>query len=1563
VSVDLATVWTDLDPSLPVALLPVRIETRFGSRQAVDGAGNAVEIPVLRVRIYPDELSVVAGREGLRAAEIKAGTAFWDEHGRGAVDDTDVADRQRRLVLWERLTRQVGVARAPHVARATRDGAPPALEGDAPPATARLLPDAWVVIASVDQNPLRVVIDRAGKPDTIQVGIAPGTQPFDAEDPSLAKDPALRWLTDFATAETEGMATTIDLLDADHARLLSPDRWPSRVESLTVLGVRSPQAERTPISEATALTDLLSAHAATDRISFVPTGTPTNNLGDRRSGWSGTPDPFAAYDRTISPPTPGATDGALRGETTATAEAALTAALGLEPGVLSGLDAATDPGQSLASAMSRALFPVTFGEFLQTLLHPVNKKINVAQFAAQLDEATAWAQDFIPSYVRGRGPLPTLRVGRQPYGVLPITLRYRWAARADDPPLLAPLVNVLGRLGSFWDGAFWDGSSSSMPRVDEDHGTLEEASAALTRVLGQGPVPHPGAYASSRATGSIASLLYFLDPVVELPQIQLDPGSSIPTFPGKERLAAEVLTLGYRYLIGDFNATTKGSLLQGLTISPGMQLGAEATADGSGAKAADYLAALAASTPPPAEPPTALLYQLLRRSLVLSGEVDEASFLREIAPVLFEQRFTLGPELRTSSIDEAERIRGLVEGPIAALADTEAARRFDLPEAMGTSSLREVVRHPEWTAVLDEALQIQRPGVAGFHGTVAAIQTLADAGRGPNALTDDDYARLLGETLACTGSRLDAWFTAVATHRLDAQRRAGGTPGVQIGHWGIVTNLVRRDHRDQQPAPEGWTPPVGSDGTVTRLGGADQVGYVHAPSLDHARTAGVLRAAEVAHGRSQSTLSALDLTSRRARAARSTIDAVASGQPLGAVLGARLERVLGDAGLHDLVPLLRQRYPQHRATGDPGTPAAGSDAVVPPEIVDGLDVWQAGPHVFDDLPDFATRREDFAGIYRELDLIVEAVADSVVAEGVHQQVTGRPQAANATFAAMAHGGKPPTDLDVLSTPRTGLTIDHRVVLSLDPTATPRSDWNMDAPRAKLAPELELWAQSLLREPGAVAIHVGDREEPIALSDLGVCALDVIVESADMRPADTSDAARQSLLDRRVLAAAGLSAASGVSVTNEDGDWSTLVAMATAIAGVLGAARPVTPVDVASPPNTAPGTASTVVEPPPPVSPEEIATRVVPLRALLGALLAAIAEVRDQCGADVPDDAPKDPSLLAPFAGLGLSGSIGLPGDATAGAARAAAAAATALLVDVARRLAASVDPTVPVVSGALPTGTDLPTPTQLDDAFVALRTAPTAAATLTDLFRITAGQAVLPVFAVAAPLAGAQVSTDPARDPGSAPLAKVDAWLSRASRVRDRLAAYDDLRLFADPTGSGPLVACQLPWVETEAWVAGPLPKDPTGNPLRGWTRPDGPRLHVVVAGPSGAAGPAGDGVVHGIVLDEFSEVLPSPTVTTGVAIHYDGPNARPPQSVLLAVHPGHAEPWSAALLAQYVDEAMFLARIRLVELEDLRYPALDQYLPLAFVREGNPDIPDLTETYKQPYTAAMLAAIRLAAR
>src|SRR6185369_5143421 len=71
-------------------------------------------------------------------------------------------------------------------------------------------------------------------------------------------------------------------------------------------------------------------------------------------------------------------------------------------------------------------------------------------------------------------------------------------------------------------------------------------------------------------------------------------------------------------------------------------------------------------------------------------------------------------------------------------------------------------------------------------------------------------------------------------------------------------------------------------------------GYIHAPSLGQAATAAVLRSGYLAHRREQDSPLAVDLSSRRVRLALGLLDGVRAGQPLGALLGYRLER-----GLHE----------------------------------------------------------------------------------------------------------------------------------------------------------------------------------------------------------------------------------------------------------------------------------------------------------------------------------------------------------------------------------------------------------------------------------------------------------------------------------------------------------------------------------------------------------------------------------------------------------------------------------------------------------------------------------------
>jgi hypothetical protein len=68
---------------------------------------------------------------------------------------------------------------------------------------------------------------------------------------------------------------------------------------------------------------------------------------------------------------------------------------------------------------------------------------------------------------------------------------------------------------------------------------------------------------------------------------------------------------------------------------------------------------------------------------------------------------------------------------------------------------------------------------------------------------------------------------------------------------------------------------------------------------------------------------------------------------------------------------------------------------------------------------------------------------------------------------------------------------------------------------------------------------------------------------------------------------------------------------------------------------------------------------------------------------------------------------------------------------------------------------------------------------------------------------------------------------------------------------------------------------------------------------------------------------------TTGLAVHANGPGARAPQCLLLAVTPD-LEPWSREKILAVVDGARDLARIRLVTLE--RLPLAATVLPAARV-------------------------------
>ena len=74
-------------------------------------------------------------------------------------------------------------------------------------------------------------------------------------------------------------------------------------------------------------------------------------------------------------------------------------------------------------------------------------------------------------------------------------------------------------------------------------------------------------------------------------------------------------------------------------------------------------------------------------------------------------------------------------------------------------------------------------------------------------------------------------------------------------------------------------------------------------------------------------------------------------------------------------------------------------------------------------------------------------------------------------------------------------------------------------------------------------------------------------------------------------------------------------------------------------------------------------------------------------------------------------------------------------------------------------------------------------------------------------------------------------------------------------------------------------------------------------------------------------------STATSLSFHYDAPASRPPQVILLAATPAADRPWSADMLVDIVNEAVNLARLRL--LTPTQIPGAGAILPTVFLPQN----------------------------
>jgi hypothetical protein len=756
--------------------------------------------------------------------------------------------------------------------------------------------------------------------------------------------------------------------------------------------------------------------------------------------------------------------------------------------------------------------------------------------------------------------------------------------------------------------------------------------------------------------------------------------------------------------------------------------------------------------------------------------------------------------------------------------------------------------------------------------------------RNQSAAAVDRAAR---QTLDLTGHRFDAWLTSLASRRLAGLRRSSSGGGLVVGGYGwLEGGLTPRPPF----TPVDATPPGERSGLVYDPSNA---GHLQAPSVAQAVTAAVLRSGQLTHADPDNATApnpfAVDLSSRRVRLANFLLDALREGQPLGIVLGYRFERALYDRGPAGFVAAFRSAVER----GGPTPPPARA----PVDVVDGVKLlrlnataggiqWGSGG-----LP-LQTDSEVQAALALLQDDI-DAVADALVAESVHQTLQGNYARAGAALAAAGVEEVHPPELEFVNTPRTGSSVTHRRLRFLD-EPEPASPWVRDA-RDLAEPAVAAWIAAALPPPAKVRAdfvlrdrHLGEAFAGVftrRLSDLGPSPAEILAAAASRADLERRLALHELDPARRpagaaVDALAQLLPEPATPLGAGDVYLTDALELARVAADLLAGARPLDARDLGMPGQVAAAGINPAAD---------LLPRANDARSALSQVASGLT------------DALAAGSAAAMRAALTTAARFGIPGAWPLSAAPRVGEPEIPEMVDELRRQAGAV----------------------LGEAdrrkAAADQIAGRASLTVTDygeLFLVLFGESfrLIPRFTLAdATLAGrafsAVVSGPVTGD--QEPL----AWFARMARVRSAAGTVETMAGYEEALGTGTGLALsigQLPVPAagaTQRWVG--LPVD--GPPRT--TRIPANTLSLVAVGRP----PTTSGTVAGLLLDEWVETVPGARETAALTFHYDAPGSTAPHAILIAVAPRLDQPrWSLDDLAATLLETLDLAKVRPVDPADI---------------------------------------------
>ncbi len=886
------------------------------------------------------------------------------------------------------------------------------------------------------------------------------------------------WIANFDKTIQVGMAMRIPL----------PEPFVSRgFDRLMVLGIR---VSSTPADHKELLEELIENHRySPEGMSFVAQGTPTNHTAELRSGFSiDDVEGEASFETETQAPIELADN-----ELDKSDGERLAAALDVNLESLAPLANAKGKDVSQAKIMNIALWPATLGFYLEELMEDQPAVIGSIR-------------KFFSQHVVARGSLPAIRVGKQPYGILVTSAFRRWQTNrlidGEDFTFIGEAHQVLKTVEDQWQQlvsrvAHVDAPGDSFANLLNMLG-LHATSVDYQRRLAthQGVLWNIANFTSGEARATSGRAAYFEEIDSQATTLQNQLALNIFIRPKIFGLLFSRTTSGINGPVIDDVETAEDEKLSESDQLPrkyDVKIG-----EGEETEDRNYIGWLVRSDTSTLKQqrfvqgdqqlpiPKPLLYRMLHRSLLLSTfdasmNVFEGLGLITDSAIRREQHTTNVEAGRT--ITRWEFMEANVRKVLPQLGDADLALAdfltiSDIPAAFTLKEVRDSIGRLE-------------------ERTTAELE------------------RLFAEHIDLCSYRLDAWQTAIFAARLERlnlfrQNDETGFEkrGVHLGAYGWLENV--RPALPPTPVPNNQIPQSLQQPGVTVVEQANNGGYIHGPSINHAVAAAVLRNAYLAHAdESNAEHFAIRLTSERVRTALSFLEGVRNGQQLGALLGYQFERALHDryvingAALAQFILNFRKRYP---LVADKITPDENADEITQKEsyqVVDGYALLQAVlldaaplgyPYGVDGLPLTGDVRAAIITEVERLKETLDAIADLSLAEGVFQVTQGNYERAGAMLKALSEGNAPP-DPEIVRTPRSGAVVNHKVTVHFE-TGAVESPWDVPAtPRSLAAPGLNKWLGDLIGEPDALAfsVHFDLDPEPtvISLVDLDLQPIDLI----------------------------------------------------------------------------------------------------------------------------------------------------------------------------------------------------------------------------------------------------------------------------------------------------------------------------------------------------------------------------------------------------------------------------------------------------------------------------------------